>query len=122
MGEVRDEGALVNEQAGKNGMAPALEGGGLPPEFARVGDDPCPDGEVGDLALDHAGREQVKLDAAGGVPGVGPAVDLEDHRNGRGRAGELADDLGDEAALALVAEGNAHVGDEATGKRRKGHG
>jgi hypothetical protein len=31
-------------------------------------------------------------------------------------------DLGDEAALALVAEGNADVGDEAAGERKEGHG
>ena len=35
---------------------------------------------------------------------------------------ELLDDLGDEATLAFVAEGDADVGDELAGEGNQGHG
>jgi hypothetical protein len=84
--------------------------------LARVGDDAAADAEVGGVPHDDAGGEEVELDAAGGVAGVGAAVDLEHDRDRDGSAAQFVGDLGDEAALALVAEGDADVGDELAGK------
>lgn len=56
------------------------------------------------VADDDTGWEEVELDATGGVPGVGTAVDLEDDRDGSAGATEFVGNFGDEAALAFVTE------------------
>ena len=43
--------------------------------------------------LDHAGRKQVELDAAGGVAGVRTAVDLEHNGDGGAGAAKFIGDL-----------------------------
>ncbi len=122
MGEIGDHGALVEDEAGEDVVALALERLGLPPGLARVGDDAGADGEDGYLFFHYAGGQEVELHAGGGVAGVGAAVDLQDDGDGVGGVRELVHDLGDEAAFALVAEGDADVGDEAAGEGEEGHG
>jgi hypothetical protein len=100
-------------------VALGLEGFGFPPDFARVGDDAGADAEVFRVADDDAGGEEVELDAAGGVTGVGAAVDLEDDGDGLGRAAKFVGDLGDEAAFAFVSEGDTDIGDQLAGKREE---
>gem|GEM_PF-6887514 len=73
------------------------------------------------IAHDHAGGQQAQLDSARGMAGVGAAVDLEDDRDGRFRAAEFFGHLGNQAALAFVAEGNADIGDELAGERGERH-
>jgi hypothetical protein len=77
---------------------------------------------VGGVGYDHAGGEQVELDAACGVAGVGAAVDLQDDRNSGFGPAKFVRDLRDETALAFVAERNADVCDELAGKRNERHG
>jgi hypothetical protein len=62
--------------------------------------------------------EEIQFDAAGGVPGVGAAVDLEHHGDRCGGAAQLVGDFRDEAALTLVTEGNADIGDKLAGERQ----
>ena len=120
MAEVGDEGALVDGEALDDLEAALLERLDLPPELARVGDDAAADGQMGDGVLDDAGREEVELDAAGGVAGVGAAVDLQHHRDGLAarRGAKFLDHLGDEAALTFVAEADTDVGDDLAGDGR----
>jgi len=115
--EVGDERALVDHQARQNGVALLFERARLPPDLARVGDAAGTHAEILDGVFHDAGREQVELDAAGGVAGVGAAIDLEHGRDGARRVAKFFDDLGDETALAFVAEGDADIGDQLTGKR-----
>jgi len=124
VGEVGDEGALVDGEAVDDLEAAFLQRLDLPPELARVGDDAAADGEVLDGGLDDAGGEEVELDAAGGVAGVGAAVDLQHDRDGLAAGGgaEFLDDFGDEAAFAFVAEADADVCDELAGDGCEGHG
>jgi hypothetical protein len=120
--EVGHHRALVDEEAREDGVAFLFERLGLPPEFARVGHDAAADAEVRGVPHDDAGGEEVEFHAAGGVAGVGAAVDLEHHRDRSGSASQLVGDLGNEAALALVAEGDADIGDELAGKGEERHG
>jgi hypothetical protein len=120
--EIGDERAFVDQQPGENRVALLLERARLPPELARVGDHAAADAQVGGVLHDDAGGEQVQLDAAGRVAGVGAAVDLE-HDGDRVRgAAQFVGDLGNQAAFAFVAEGNTDVGDELAGEGKQGHG
>jgi hypothetical protein len=74
---------------------------------------------MGRVADDDPGREEVEFDAAGGVAGVGAAVDLEDDGDGARRAAKFVGDFGNETAFALVAERDTDIGDELAGKRKK---
>ena len=74
VGEVGDHRALVDQQAGEDGVALFLERAGFPPDLARVGDDAAADAEMRGVAHDDAGGQEVELDAAGGVAGVGAAT------------------------------------------------
>lgn len=78
---------------------------------------PLPMAKWGTLDLDDAGGQEVELDAAGGVAGVGASVDLQYHRHGLAAGGgaQFLDHLGDEAAFTFVAEADADVGDELAG-------
>ena len=122
VGEVGDHGALVDDEAGEDVVALALEREGFPPGLARISDYAGANGEGGDLFFNDAGGEQVEFNAGGGVAGVGAAVDLQDDGDRVGGAGELMHDLGNEAAFALVAEGDADIGDEAASEREERHG
>ena len=115
--EVGDQRALVDEQARKHGIALVLERPGLPPDLARIGDDAAADAEVRNGGHSHAGRQQVELQAGGGVARVGAAVDLDHDRDGRAGQAKLLGDFGDEPAFAFVAEADAHVGDELAAER-----
>src|SRR5664280_3446400 len=70
----------------------------------------------------HAGGQEVQLDAAGRVTGVGAAVDLEDDGNGVGGIAQFFGDFGNEPAFALIAEADANVGDDLAAEWSKGHG
>ena len=95
MGQVGNQGALVDDEAGEDVVALLFEWHGLPPGLARVGDDAGADREMGELFFDHAGGQQVELDAGGGVAGVGATVDLEHGGDRSGGVAQLVDDLGD---------------------------
>ena len=116
---VGNHGALVDQQALQDGIALFLERTGFPQEFSRVGDHAAADAKVGHVADHHAGGQEVQLDAAGGVPGVRAAVDLEDHGHRRAGGAQFVGNFRDQAALALVAEGNADVRDELAGEGEK---
>ncbi len=122
VGDVRDHGAFIDQQPVEDGVAFLLKGAGLPPDLARVGHDAAAHAEVGDILDDHAGGQEVELDAAGGVAGVGTAVDLEHDGNGSGGAAEFVGDLGYQAAFTFVAEGNADICDQLAGKGSERHG
>ncbi len=100
-------------------MTLALQRDSFPPDLAGVGDHAAADREVGGIAHADAGGQEVQLDAARGVAGVGAAVDLEDDRNGRRGAAEFVGDLGDQATFALITKGDTDIGDELAGKREE---
>ena len=75
------------------------------------------DAEVGRVFHHDAGRQEVELDAARGVAGVRAAIDLQHHRDRRTRAPQFVGDLGNEAPLAFVTEGNADISNYLTGER-----
>ena len=117
VGEVGDHCALVDQEAGEDRVALEFEGFRFPPDLAWICDHAGPDAKVRGVADDDTGREEVELDATGGVPRVGTAIDLEDHRDGSARATEFVGHFGDEAALAFVTEGDSDIGDQLARKR-----
>ena len=78
-------------------------------ELARIGDDPAPDSQVGYVALDDARGKKVQLNPGRRVARIGAPVDLHDNGHGPSGGAQLLRDLRHQAALALVAEGNADV-------------
>jgi hypothetical protein len=64
--EVGHHGALVDDEAGEDGVALLFERFRLPPELARVGDDAAADAEVRGVLHHDTGGQEVELHAAGG--------------------------------------------------------
>ena len=123
--DIADHAALVDEQAREDRDADLLEGQGLPEGLAGVGDDAGAKREAGHVVFGDTAGEQVELEAGDGVAGVRAAVDLEDRADHVAAAAEqleFADDLRDEATLALVPHADADVGDEVAAERSEGHG
>jgi len=52
-------------------------------------------------------------------PELAPPLTLQDDGDGVGRAAKFIGDLGNEAALAFVSEGDTDVGDQLAGKGEK---
>ena len=121
MDEVRNHRAFVDGETGDDFVALLLEGSGFPPDLTGIGNDAATDGEVLDVLLNDAGRQEVEFYAGGSMAGVGPAVDLQHRGNGARCIGELATNFRNEATFAFVAEGNSDIGDQLAGKGSQRH-
>ena len=75
----------------------------FPPDFSWIGDDTGADAKIRRVADDDAGGQEVQFDAAGGVAGVGAAVDLKDDGDRVRSAAKFVGDLRNETAFTLVA-------------------
>lgn len=115
MRDVGDHGLLVDRDARADVVAFVVHGDHFPEKFAWIGNDAGTDSEVFDRAFDDTSREEVELETAGGMAGVGAAVDFDDDVDGGLQPcgiAEFFDDFGDEAAFAFIAHGDAAVSDE----------
>ena len=120
--EIGHQGAFVDEESRQHGVALLFQGPGLPPYLARIGHHAAANAQVRHGRDRHAGGQEVELDAAGGVAGVGAAVDLEDDGHRGGGSPQFLCHLGNKPAFAFIAEADADIGDDLAAERSKGHG
>ena len=124
VGKVAHHGPLINEESGFDRIPVSFDVGAFPDKFVWIGDNATGDGEAVDLFLNNAGREEIELETAAGVSGVGSPVDLDDHADGAwivGLGDEFVDQFGNEAALALIAHADSGIKENTARKRCQCH-